>query len=172
MYVSPHRVYNSMEFDDLRICQMLDCRLTSGVANYGASKKDDNMSSSIIMQTASLFAVDTAGDLSDSARKFINELYAKPRSDEQSFWTCDKDRITLKVRFVDSLSCILARNRAMDIIRMRTKFILRKMDIELYKYLVNLRILMIKVWGERIIFLIRFPLPPLWNLNSAYLSSN
>ena len=68
---------------------MLDCRLTSGVANYGASKKDDNMSSSIIMQTASLFGVDTAGDLSDSARKFINELYAKPRSDEQSFWTLD-----------------------------------------------------------------------------------
>ena len=28
----------------------------------------------------------------------------------------------LKVRFIDSLSCILARHRAMDIIRMGTKF--------------------------------------------------
>ena len=127
------------------------------------------MSSSLLMETASPFAVDSAGGLSDTARKFINDLYAKPRSDEQSFWTCVKDRINLKVRFVDSLSCILARHRAMDIIGMRTKFILRKMDIELYKYLVNLRILMIKVWGERIIFLIWFPLPPLWNFNSTYL---
>ena len=68
------------------------------------------------------FAVDSAGVLIDSARKFINDLYAKPKSDEQSIWTCDKDRITLKVRFIDSLSCILARHRAMDIIRMGTKF--------------------------------------------------
>ena len=67
------------------------------------------------------FAVDSAG-LSDSARKFINDLYAKPKSDEQSIWTCDKDRITLIVRLIDSLSCILARHRAMDIIRMGTKF--------------------------------------------------
>ena len=65
------------------------------------------------------FAVDSAGGLSDSAKKFINDLYAKPKSDEQSIWTCDKDRITVKVRFIDSLSCILAR---MDIIRMGTKF--------------------------------------------------
>ena len=71
------------------------------------------------------FAVDSAGVLTDSARNFINDLYDKPKSrksDEQSIWTCDKDRITLKVRFIDSLSCILARHRAMDIIRMGTKF--------------------------------------------------
>ena len=41
---------------------------------------------------------------------------------EQSIWTCDKDRITLKVRFIDSLSCILARHRAMGIIKMGIKF--------------------------------------------------
>ena len=95
---------------------------TCGVANYGASKKDDVYEQFTHDGDCIAFAVDLAGGLSDSARKFINDLYAKPKSDEQSIWTCDKDRITLKVRFVDSLSCILARHRAMDMIRMGTKF--------------------------------------------------
>ena len=109
--------------------------------------------------------------MSDSARKFINDLYAKPKSDEQSIWTCDKDRITLKVRFIDSLSCILARHRAMDIIRMGTKFHLKINGHRTVQISSESNDFNVSSVGERIIFHIRFSLPPLWNLNSAYLSS-
>lgn len=102
--------------------------ITSGVANYAAGKKDDIYDQYLHEGNLISFAVDSAGGLSDAARKFINDLYAKPKSDELSFWTCDKDRITLKVRFIDSLSCILARHRAMDIIRMGTNFHSKKAD--------------------------------------------
>ena len=97
-------------------------RVTSGVANDAACKKNNIYEQFTHEGDCIGFGVDSAGGLSDSARKFINDLYAKPKSDEQSVWNCDKDRITEKVRFIDSLSCILARHRAMDIIRMGTKF--------------------------------------------------
>ena len=67
------------------------------------------------------FAADSAGGLSDSAVKFINRVYCKAKSDELSIWHSDKGRVTCKKRFVDGLSCIFAKHRAMDKIRMGTR---------------------------------------------------
>lgn len=104
-----------------KISNLKNAKVTSGVANYGEGKKDDNYSDFDHNGDCISFGVDSAGGISDAARKFINDLYGKPKADEQSVWLTDKDRVTNKVRFIDSLSCILAKHRAKDIIRLGTK---------------------------------------------------
>ena len=96
-------------------------RVTSGVANHGQSVKDKAYERFEHLGEVIGFAVDSAGGLSDAARKFVNDLFAKPDSVECSAWLTDKDRVTHKKRFIDSLSCLLARHRALDLRRMGTR---------------------------------------------------
>ena len=89
-------------------------KITSGVAMVGEQRKDKDYARYLHDGDVIGFAADSAGGLSDSAVKFINRVYCKPKSVEFSIWHSDKDRVTCKKRFVDGLSCILAKHRAMD----------------------------------------------------------
>ena len=48
----------------------------------------------------------------------MNNVYGKAKYRENSIWGCDQDRIGAKKRMIDTLSCVLAKHRTKDWLRM------------------------------------------------------
>ena len=62
---------------------------------------------------------DSEGGACDSAVKFINMIYAKPKG--MSIWDTEGDRLSQKKTLIDTLSSVLAKHRARDKIFMGLK---------------------------------------------------
>ena len=87
---------------------------TSGIADVGQRKKDAKHRVYETGGNAWGFGMNSLGGCSDDMAKHIVHLYARSSNEDVRRWDSEALRVACKRLFVCSVSCVLARHRALD----------------------------------------------------------
>jgi hypothetical protein len=87
---------------------------TSGIADVGQRRKDLKHRVYETGGKAWGFGMDSMGGCSDDMAKHLLHLYARSSIDDERRWDSEALRVGCKRLFVCSVSCVLARHRALD----------------------------------------------------------
>jgi hypothetical protein len=111
--VIDHTVSGVHAKSNLRHCYGEDV-YTSGIANVGQKRKDLKHRVYETGGKAWGFGMDSLGGCSDDMAKHLLHLYARSTIGDERRWDSEALRVACKRLFVCSVSCVLARHRALD----------------------------------------------------------